>query len=290
MRKLRIIGAASGVGAEDPGCAKGPWALHRSHAFHDIAHHHGVDWRETLYPRPGHGGSALAQVHDLCERLATDVGEALRAGAFPVVVGGDHSVAIGTWSGVRAALGVAGAPGLLWLDAHMDSHTKETSYTGNLHGMPLACLLGLGDKRLVAVGGPGPKLDPHHTVLLGVRSYEPEEAELLTRLGVRVIDGAEVERLGFGAAFDAALAIVRRAKGGFGISVDLDVFEPEQAPGVGTPEPCGLPIEPVLAGLDRLQREAGLLAMEITEYNPDRDKGGRTAALVARLVATLLKG
>ncbi len=288
VKPVHIIGASSGVGAQDHGCAKGPWVLQHSHAFRHIARHPQVIWQETLFTRPSHGDTPLAQVHDLCERLCVDVREALAAGSLPIVVGGDHSCAIGTWSGVWAYLGAGQRPGLLWLDAHMDSHTPETTHSGAIHGMPLACLLGVGDKRLVTVGGDGPKLRPEHTVLLGVRSYETEEAEFLARMGVRVMTAVELERRGIEACLAEALAIVRQAPGGFGLSIDLDVFEPQRAPGVGSAEPCGLQPEPVLACLDELRKAPGLLAVEITEFNPGRDVEGRTAALLASLVAAFL--
>jgi arginase len=230
----------------------------------------------------------LAQVHDLCARLCADVRDALADGALPIVVGGDHSCAIGTWSGVHSFLGAGPAPGLLWLDAQMDSHTPETTYSGAIHGMPLACLLGVGDKRLVEVGGPGPKLRPEHKVLLGVRSYELEEAELLQRLGVRVMAAPELSRRGFETCFAEALDIVRRAACGFGVSIDLDVFEPRRVPGVGSAEPCGLQPEPVLASLAGLRTAADLLALEITEFNPARDIECGTAALLSRMIANFL--
>jgi hypothetical protein len=122
------------------------------------------------------------------------------------VIGGDHSVAVGTWSGVARQ---AGAPiGLLWIDAHLDSHTLETSYSGAIHGMPLTFLLGRGDRRLLELGLPGGQLVPAHTVVFGARSFEPEEAEFLASMQVRVIGQAEIEQRGFQAAFEAALAIV----------------------------------------------------------------------------------
>lgn len=288
MRPVRIIGVASGEGAPDPGCARGPWALQHSHAFRHVAHHTRVTWQETLFPRAAHGDTPLERVHDLCERLGADVRQALVSGALPVVVGGDHSCAIGTWSGVHTYLDGVPGPGLLWLDAHMDSHTPQTTHSGAIHGMPLAVLLGVGDKRLVGVGGAGPKLRPAHTVLLGVRSYEAEEADFLARLGVRVIDAPELGRRGFAACFDEALAIVRQAPGGFGISIDLDVFEPRRVPGVGSAEPDGLLPEAVLAGLGGVAADPTLLAVEITEFNPGRDIGGRTSVLLAQLIAAFV--
>ncbi len=285
-RRLRIVGAASGVGAQDHDCEHGPVAFHRSQAWHELEHHPAIDWGATLYAPDRPGMSPVERIAHLCGRLADAVAEARAAGEFPLVIGGDHSVAIGTWSGVARSIG---APlGLLWIDAHMDSHTPETTHSGAIHGMPLACLLGRGDKRLLGFGLRGMQLLPQHTVVLGPRSYEAEEAEFLARLGVRVIGEEEIGRRGFSAAFDEAAAIVRAAPDGFGVTLDLDAFDPRLVPGVGSPEPDGLDTGAMLDALQRLAREPGLRGMEIVEYNPDRDRGGVTADLIADLVGLLL--
>lgn len=285
-RHLRLIGAASGVGAQDPGCKDGPVAFHRSQAWHELEHHPRIDWGQTLFAPDAPGASEAERIAQLCRRLEEEVAHALADGEFPVVIGGDHSVAIGTWSGVARHVG---APvGLLWIDAHLDSHTPDTSYSGAIHGMPLACLLGRGDKRLLNLGIQGQQVDAAHTVVFGARSYEPEEAEFLARLGVRVIGQEEIEQRGFAAALDDALAIVTAASGGFGVTLDLDALDPSAAPGVGSPEPEGLGPADLLPALARLANHARLLAVEIVEYNPDRDQFGQTAWLLSRLVATLL--
>ena len=283
---MRLIGAASGVGAQDHGCEDGPVAFHRSQAWHELEHHPLIDWGRILFAPDTPGLGEAERIAHLCRRLADDVAQALTEHAFPVVIGGDHSVAIGTWSGVARH---AGAPvGLLWIDAHMDSHTPETTYSGAIHGMPLACLLGRGDKRLLNLGLAGRQVDAAHTVVLGARSYEPEEAEFLARMGVRVIDQEEIARSGFAAALAAALAIVAAAPAGFGVTLDLDALDPSAAPGVGSPEPEGLGPNEVLAGLAGLAQRPGLRAVEIVEYNPDRDAFGQTAWLLSRLVGALL--
>lgn len=280
-RMLRLIGAASGSGAQDPGCHAGPPALHRAHAFDDLNRRPDLTWGEMLFPRQRLEGKT-AQVADLCQRLQQAVAQARQRGETPVVLGGDHSCAIGTWSGVRASS--TEPVGLLWLDAHLDSHTPESSHSGALHGMPLACLLGQGDRRLVSVGGPRPKLRPEEVALIGVRSWEAEERDFLDRLGVRVYGIEEVRRRGLPAVFAEALGRVRNAPGGYGVSLDLDVFDPREAPGVGSPEPAGLSQTELLPCLAGLAGDPALLALELAEFNPDRDAGGRTAALAARLI------
>ena len=285
--RIRIIGAASGIGAQDKGCEDGPVAFHRSQAWHEVEHHPLLDWGGTLYALEAAGHAPVARIADLNRRLADRVGEALVDGAFPLVIGGDHSVAIGTWSGVARFVG---APlGLLWIDAHLDSHTPETSYSGAIHGMPLACLLGWGDKRLLGFGIEGAQLDPLHTVVLGPRSWEAEEAELLVRTGVRVIGADEIAQRGLADCFDEAAAIVSGAASGYGITLDLDAFDPSSAPGVGSPEPGGLPVGEVRAGLRKLTASEKLRALEIVEYNPDRDRHGITAKLIADVISDLLR-
>lgn len=286
--RIRIIGAASGIGAQDRGCEDGPVAFHHAQAWHELERLPQVDWGKTLFPPDGNGQSLTGRIAELCRHLADELAVTLRAGEFPVVIGGDHSVAIGTWSGVAR---VVGAPlGLLWIDAHLDSHTPETTYSGAIHGMPLACLLGRGDKRLLGIGLPGKQVDPAHTVVLGPRSYEPEEIAFLQAMGVRIIDQAELEQRGFAACLDEALAIVAGAPTGFGVTLDLDAIDPRQAPGVGSPEPDGLEARDVLGALRRIASQPALLALEIVEYNPDRDRHGITAGLISDLIAGLFPG
>ena len=217
---------------------------------------------------------------------ADEVGHALRGGEFPVIIGGDHSVAIGTWSGVAR---VAGEPvGLLWIDAHLDSHTPETSYSGAIHGMPLACLLGRGDKRLLNIGLSGVQVSAGHTAVLGARSYEPEELDFLKASGVRIIDSVELAQRGFADCLHEALGIVTAAPAGFGVTLDLDAIDPLLAPGVGSPEPEGLNARDVLEAVSGIAGLPGFRALEIVEYNPDRDRLGITASLISDLVGRVL--
>ena len=160
-RSLVIIGAASGAGAPDPATATGPAALRRAAIFHDTPLQH-VEWDAIIRVPRGATDSPLHAVAALGERLAHEVESVLQAGQFPLVIGGDHSCAIGTWSGVHRALAARGPVGLIWIDAHMDSHTFATTPSGQINGMPLAALLGHGESALTGIDGAGAALQPAH--------------------------------------------------------------------------------------------------------------------------------
>jgi len=285
-RAIRIVGAAIGQGAQDRGCASGPQALRSSGLLPRLLAS-GLDatWEITLRAEPG--TQPLAAVRGLSSRLSQRVESIARAGRFPLVLGGDHSCAIGTWSGNAAALRERGPLGLVWIDAHMDAHVPATSPSGALHGMPLACLLGHGEPGLVAVAGGG-ALRPEHVCLVGVRSYEGGEAQLLARLGVRIFFMDEVRRRGLRAVMAEARAIATRETAGFGITLDVDALDPREAPGVGSQEPGGLTSAALLRALAPLGTDARLAGFEIVEYNPFRDPEGRTAAVIGKLAAGLL--
>jgi len=251
--------------------------------FHDTPLQH-VAWDMILRVPRDATDTPLHAVAALAERLADEVESVLLAGHFPLVVGGDHSCAIGTWSGVHRALAPRGRVGLIWIDAHMDSHTFATTPSGQINGMPLAALLGHGEPALTGIDGAGAALQPAQVCLVGVCSYEAGEAALLQRLGVRVFDMAEIHRRGLAEVFDEALAIVRRGTAGFGVSVDLDALDPDEAPGVGSAVPDGLRGAELAAALSRLRDDPAFVAMEIVEYNPRRDRDRVTARAAGALV------
>ncbi len=286
VRNLMVIGAASGAGAPDRATAEGPDALRHWRVFHDTPLQH-VEWDAILRVPRAERDTPLHAVAALDARLAAEVERVLRAGNFPLVVGGDHSCAIGTWSGVHRVLASRGPIGLIWIDAHMDSHTFATTPSGQIHGMPLAVLLGYGEAALTAIDGPEPKLRPEHVCLIGVRSFEAGEAALLKRLGVRIFGMDEVRSRGLADVFDAALEIVRHGTAGFGLSIDLDVLDPEEEPGVGTPVPGGLRRAELVAALGRLRSDPAFVAMEIVEYNPRRDRGHATADAAGALAGAI---
>ncbi len=245
-------------------------------------------WEAMLKPVAASPESPVAATAELCIRLADCVKQTLASGRFPLVVGGDHSCAIGTWSGVRAWLGGQNSLGLIWIDAHMDCHTYATTPSGALNGMPLACLLGYGEKELTGIGAAEPKLRPEHVCLLGVRSFEQSEAALLQKLGVRVISMEEIHQRGMAEAMAEAVAVACNGTAGYGVSLDLDVLDPAEEPGVGSPAPDGLSCLHLTRALSQLRGDPALLAMEIVEYNPHHDRGLLTAKAAGALFRTVL--
>ena len=203
-------------------------------------------------------------------------------------MGGDHSCAMGVWGGVLSVLRSRQNFGLIWVDAHMDAHTFRTTDSGNIHGMPVAALLGRADKRLAAIYGDGPTIDPSRLVLIGVRSFEPAEQQLLQQLGVTVYSMQRVQQAGgLGPLMGMVLAKMRRRCRYYGISIDLDAMDPVDAPGVGTPVPGGLSGRALCRALTGLGEDPALIGLEIAEFNPLRDRGHRTARLVEQLVGAI---
>lgn len=277
-RSIELIGYACGRGARDQGCQAGPAVLAQALRTGHVPF--SWSWRRMV---GAHGACALDAVAVACQALAQEVAECDPPFA---VIGGDHSSAIGTWTG--AARAAAGPIGLIWIDAHMDFHTPETSPSGALHGMPLACLMGYGPRALTGLSGLRPALSPRNVAVIGVRSCEPEEMELAERVGLRIFTMAEIQRRGLGAVGAEALAIATDGTAGHGVSIDLDAFDPSDAPGVGSPEPGGLPRSGTLGLLARIGAAPGFRGIEIAEFNPARDREDATAGLVLDLLAAVL--
>ncbi len=293
MAEIALIGAASGWGAGFRHTERGPIAL-RERGLAAWLGQRGLAarWRamiRTEKPWRAHPSLRGPATYGLVARhaaaLADAVAEAADAGQFPVVLGGDHAIAMGTWGGVARAMSHQPL-GLIWLDAHLDAHTLETTPSQNAHGMGAAALLDHGHGPFRAVCGGA--LRPEHLVYIGVRSYEDGEMALLRRLGVRIMLMDEVKRRGIDAALGEALDIVTRGTAGFGVSIDLDGFDPRDAPGIGLKEPDGLRAAPTLAALAPVARHPALKALEIVEYIPEFDQALRTAHLVRDLISAVL--
>ena len=285
QRQVELIGAAWGLGGADPGCAEAPGVLIPQIAARLAACGVASLAGAMIESPAGERRKSLA-VGRLCGQLAAAVAQARREGRLPCVIGGDHSCAGGTWTGVARTLD--GRLGLVWIDAHMDSHTPATSHTGRLHGMPLAWLLGELDDPLYGLAAG--VVDPGHVCLVGVRSYEPEEDERLRRLGVRVVFMDEIRTRGIDAVLAEALDIATAGTSGFGVSIDLDVVTPEDAPDVGTPVAGGVTSEELARALEAIAARPSLAAIELVEYSPRLDRDGRTARVALELLAAALCG
>lgn len=293
MNHIAFIGSASGWGAQIRGTEKGPLALFNS-GFLDTINSSWV-WKETFFPPKSAdeihippGPLTLPYIEDLCKRAALSTEGILQEHGFPVMIGGDHVIAAGTWAGVIHQLKAKERFGLIWIDAHMDAHTMETTPSGAYHGMPLAVLLGFGEPSLVNILEQGPLLNPRHVCLIGTRSYEEGEAALLKRLGVRIYFMEEVLQKGFKTVFLEAISYVKEGTKGFGLSIDLDAFDPLDAPGVGTPEPNGLRAQEALDAFSVIQNNPSFKGLEITEFNPEFDRDGKTLYLLKDILITLL--
>jgi arginase len=284
-RQVELIGAAWGLGGPEPGCAEAPAVL--APLLVNELQRCGVPLHAgpMLSPARTERRKQLA-VSRLCGLLASAVADALARGRLPCVIGGDHSCAGGTWTGVSRA--IEGSLGLVWIDAHMDAHTPRTSHTGRLHGMPLAWLLGEDDDPLygLATG----VVEPRHVALVGVRSFEPEERARLEGLGVRIFYMDEVRARGLDDVLVDALAIARHDTSAFGITVDLDVVSPDEAPGVGTPVPGGVAGAELTHALEQIGGRSDLAAVELVEYSPRLDPTGRSARVAIQILRAALCG
>jgi len=215
------------------------------------------------------------------------VEQALVRGATPIVLGGDHSVAAGTVAGVanhfRALDQVVG---LIWIDAHSDINTPETSTSGNVHGMPLAALLGMGPGELSNLLGWSPKVLAQHTVLVGIRDVDEAERENIRHAGITALTMRDIDELGLRAVMEKAIQIAANGTAGYHVSMDMDWVDPEEAPGVGTPVPGGATYREAHLAMEILADHGGMLSLELVEVNPILDEHNRTAELAVQLICS----
>lgn len=281
MDTLALIGYASGIAANNSGCKDGPLKLYSSLKIANTSWH-------SMVKQEGPKAEQLRIVTQLCSRLAVITRQLTLQHQPFAVIGGDHSSAIGTWSGVSTAL----APnrlGLIWIDAHLDSHTVATTPSGNIHGMPLASLLGHGAESLTGLLSTQPKLRPEDICIIGTRSYESAEYQLLKSLNVKIFFMEEVKQRGLKTIILEALNIVTANTHGFGFSIDLDAIDPQDAPAVSYPEQDGLNGEELCQALQHVTQFSKPLGIEIVEFNPHQDQNNKTEQLIARLLSIFCK-
>ena len=226
----------------------------------------------------------LPEIHDTCELIAARVAEATTRGALPLVLGGDHSVALGTLGGMAS---VHGPGGVLWIDAHSDINTPETSPSGNVHGMALAAALGLAGPGFESDAWPLPAVDPKRVALVGTRLLDDGERRLLREAGVRVFTMSEVDRIGIERAIRESLDRISGA-GFVHVSFDMDVLDPDVAPGVGTPVRGGLTYREAHLAMELVAESGSARSLEVVEVNPILDRENTTAATAVELVASAL--
>jgi arginase len=218
------------------------------------------------------------------QKLADEVVEAVSGGAFPLILGGDHSIAIGSLAGVakeRKNLGV------IWYDAHGDLNTGETSPSGNIHGMPLSASIGLGHDQLTGIGGFSPKVKPENIVIIGARSLDEGERKLIKDKGIRVYTMHEIDRLGMSKVMEEAAAHVTNGTDGVHLSLDLDALDPHDAPGVGTPVMGGPTYRETHLAMEILAEKNIITSAEFVEVNPILDVKNQTAEAAVALIGSL---
>lgn len=290
MSQIRLIGVPLDLGQARRGVDMGPSAL-RYAGINDRLRRLGyaleddgniaAPVRDTLPPR---GGLAyLPAVIQVCHDVYQAGRAALQAGTIPLFVGGDHSIAVGTIGGVSHDEAV----GVVWVDAHGDFNTPESSPSGNLHGMPLATLFGLGDADWVNLGRPGPKLAAENIILIGIRDLDQAERLMLKESGVGIYTMREIDERGMAPVVAEALARLSHLSR-LHVSLDMDSLDPREAPGVGTPVPGGLTYREAHLLMEILADDGRIGSLDVVEINPILDAGNHTAKIATELIASLL--
>jgi arginase len=232
------------------------------------------------YPRAKY----LPQIAATCQRLGVLVGETLTSGGLPLVLGGDHSVAIGTASGVSRFFRDRGQRvGLIWLDAHADMNTPESSPSGNVHGMPLACIVGHGPEELTGLFGFQPKVTPGNVVIVGLRDVDQTEKPHVRGFGVHAYTMRDIDERGMRSVMEEAIRIASEGTAGFHLSLDMDFVDPKDAPGVGTPVRGGVTYREAHLAMEMICDSRRMVSVEVVEVNPVIDEVNRTADLAVEL-------
>jgi len=231
----------------------------------------------------------LPEIHTACERLAELVEQIIEAGQLPITIGGDHSIAIGSLAGVAKAFRKREERlGLIYFDAHADMNTPHTSPSGNIHGMPLAVLLGYGAPELVNVAGFAPKFNPQLCAHVGARDLDAGERELIRQLGMRFFTMREIDERGLAACMDDALQIAGQGTAGYAVTFDVDVLDPGDAPGSGTLVRGGLSYREAHLAMEKIAEDGGMRLLEVVEINTALDINNRTAELGVELILSAL--
>jgi arginase len=295
-RRIRVLGVPLDMGASRRGVDMGPSAMRvagleaRLEALgHQVSD--GGNIKVAIAETRASGSQNARYLHEIaeaCTRTAEAVVKMLEEGMTPLVLGGDHSLAAGSVSGVAEFYRRSNQKiGVIWVDAHADFNTPESSPSGNVHGMPLAALLGMGAKLLSHILGYSPKIAPENTVLIGVRDIDAAERENIRRAGVtHVYTMRDIDERGMRAVMEEALRVAGQGTAGYHVSLDMDWIDPEDAPGVGTPVRGGATYREAHLAMEILADHGRMLSLEIVEVNPVIDEHNRTADLAVELACS----
>jgi arginase len=296
-RRVSILGVPLGFGSSLAGVDIGPAALRVARLNQRIAQL-GYEVRDLgdmrlarpqLPADPTGKVKYLQEISAVCEELALEVRNILGSGELPLVLGGDHSIAIGSFAGASSFYRERNQTlGLIWFDAHADMNTPETSPSGNIHGMPLSALLGFGASELTQVAGFAPKLDPRFCAHIGARDIDQGERELIRQLGMRFFTMREIDERGISVCIDEAIAIAASASAGYSVTFDIDALDPGDAPGSGTLVRGGLTYRESHLALEKIAEAGGMRSLELVEINTALDVNNRTAEIGVELILSAL--
>jgi arginase len=303
-KKVGIVGVPLGYGAGRTGSELGPTAIRRANirglrlAEHirelgyEVSDYGDVEITNPEYvARDGENPKYLDEMVASCGKMAEAINNILQADEFPVILGGDHSIAMGTFSGISSFFREQKKEiGLLWFDAHTDINTPETSPSGNLHGMPLAVLLGRGHERLVNLGGCSQTLNPKYLAHVGARDVDMGERLLIREMGLReqCFTMSDIDKRGMRDCVEEALKIVSQAPDGFAVTFDVDCIDPRFAPGSGTLVRGGITYREAHLALEMIAERGGMRSFEIVEVNPTLDTANITVELAGELILSAL--
>ena len=289
--KVGIVGAPVDLGQKRRGVDMGPTAMRIARLQdrleelgHKVSDYGNVSASDMSTATMGDlHARYLSDIVAACERIAEKVSACVDAGNFPLVLGGDQSVSIGSAAGLPKGR----HRGLIWMDAHADFNTTETTPSGNVHGMALAAILGRGHPKLAGFGGPAPKASEKNTVLIGGRSFDPDEAKALARSKIRVFTMKDIDELGMRKVMEESLKVVQEGAEDVHLSFDVDALDPTEAPGTGTPVRGGLTYREAHLAMELLHESGCVTSAEFVEVNPILDTANQTAQLAVELILSL---
>jgi arginase len=302
--QVAIVGIPLGFGASKIGSELGPTAIRRTDIRgkrliehirdldYEVIDYGDIEIENPDYVAPkDENPKYLKEMIESCNRIATSLGPILQKGSFPVILGGDHSIAIGTFSALASyARRRNEEVGLIWFDAHADINTPETSPSGNIHGMPLAVLLGMGEQKLTEICGFAPKLNHKFLAHIGGRDFDSGERETIHRLGLRnqFFTMSDIDRYGMARCVEKAVEIASQASGGFAVTFDIDIIDPRFAPGSGTLVRGGITYREAHLALEIIAEIGGMRSFEIVEVNPTLDRENITVEVAGELILSAL--